>query len=323
MYFKKCVICSKEFTTNRHNIKSCSSECRRLLRNSNVNERRKRRRIFYTKNCRRCNKEFITYWSRKVFCSHQCMQKYWDKFHADIKPRISNKRYSVANELRKTSFTPKQMSIVLGTLLGDGCLIKSSKATESTLYRLSWTHGAPQRGYIEWKDQEMKPFTTNGVIEYIRKNDNGFGRKDGGEVISYHLVTIGHDDLARVKGLLYRGNKKFVTRRYLNLLDELSLAVWYMDDGSYHKVNKNMLLYSYSMGISEHRTIKKWFWQKWRIECFIGKVNRKNANREKKTYYYLRFNRGDTNKFHNLIAPHIIPSMQYKLNPQRLIRLNA
>jgi len=319
MYIKKCDICGKEFVVNRYNTNVCSNECRIINRNKKLKIRREKKRIYYVKYCKKCGKEFVTYWSRKIFCSNSCKCGYWDKLRADKKPRKTNKRYSIANELRTQSFTPKQLSIILGTLLGNGCLIKSSKTGESNLYRLSWTHGAVQKEYIEWKNQEMKPFTTNGLIRYKRKNNNGFGRKDNKEEITYHLVTIGHNDLARLRGILYRGKKKFVTRRYLNMLDELSLAVWYMDDGSYSKKNKAMILHTLGMNMSEHKAMQKWFWQRWHIECIISNI-KKEYNNGIKRYNYLRFRVSETKKFHNLVAPYIIPSMQYKLNPQRLIR---
>lgn len=313
MYIKKCKYCNKEFSSLKYNKSCCSDECRRLYVNNKKNVREESKRIYYTKNCIKCNNEFVTFWSRKKFCSRTCMQKYWDKKHADKRPRKTNKKYNEADEIRKKHFSLRQKSIILGTLLGDGCLIKSSKTEESTLYRLSLTHSDRQKEYIEWKWKEMRPFTSdNGLIRYERKD--GKLRKDGSPLVQYHVTTIGHDELARIKGLLYRGKKKFVTRRYLNMLDPLSLAVWYMDDGSYNQ--RSMRLHTSGFSLSEHNAIKIWFWQKWRIECKISiiKNNKNQRYGTRKQYYYLRFNVNNTRIFHDLVRQYIIPSMQYKIN---------
>jgi len=315
MIIKKCLVCEKEFETDKYNKVVCSSSCF-VTRRNELSKLRKRK--YCNKMCGWCKKEFVTYWTRKKFCCYDCKVKYQNSLWYLDRPWKSNKRYSLANELRKQSFSPRQMSIILGTLLGDGCLIKSSKSEESTLYRLSWTHGEPQKDYIDWKCKEMKPFTTNGVIKYIRKK-GGFPKKDGSQTITFHSVTIGHDDLSRIKGILYRGKKKFVTRKYLDMLDELSLAVWYMDDGSFFKRFNNCVIYTNSMSISEQRTMQKYFWQRWGVKCTIGSIKPTQISKMDK-YYCLRFTVPETEKLHNIISKHIIPSMQYKLNPQRLIR---
>jgi hypothetical protein len=321
MYTKQCKICYQGFLTDRYNKVCCSDDHHRLYRNLYMEKRREVQRTHYNKLCKRCGKEFRTFWSRKIFCSHQCERKYWDKVNSDKKPRKTNKSYNVADALQKQHLTERQKAIVLGTLLGDGCLIKSGNEN-STLYRLSWTHGEPQKEYIEWKHQEMKPFTMHEPMKYIRKNDNGFLRKDGLPHITYHLFTIGHNDLSYIKGLLYRGKKKFVTRRYLNLLTPLSLAVWYMDDGSYGKRNHGMMLCTHSMTLSEHRAMKAYFWQRWNIDCKISDVN-KEYKGEMRHYYCLRFGVKATEQFQEIVKSYIISSMQYKLNPQRLIRLSS
>lgn len=265
------------------------------------------------KECKRCKKIFFTN-NKKIFCDNSCKCKYWDKVNSDKRPRKTNKCYSSSKKIRETvNITDEQYSILIGTLLGDGCLIKSSKTEESTLYKVFFTHSERQLDYISWKLDKFKSLCTNGLIKYERKEK----RTDGSPLVQYHLQTIGHDDISKVKGILYRSNKKFVTRKYLNLVDALALAVWYMDDGSYSHINKNSTLHTSGFSLSEHRSIKKWFWQKWRIECSIGKISNKSTGKE---YLLLYFNREDTKKLHNIISKFVIPSMQYKLNPQRLIR---
>lgn len=271
-------------------------------------------KTFYTKLCLRCNKQFTTIFSKKKFCCNECKCKYWDKVNSDKKPRKTDKSYLVADELRKQPLSNDQYQIVLGTLMGDGCLIKSSKTELSNLYKVFWTHSEKQVDYLSWIKEQMFPFSVGKLIKYQRTDRV---RKNGDPLIQYHLQTIGHDAFNRIHNILYRGTKKFVTRRYLNKLDLLGIATWYMDDGSYSIKNKSMVLCTNGFSLSENRTIQKWFWQKFKIECKISKTTKKETG---KIYYYLRFCVKDTIKFQDLISKYMIPSMQYKLNPQRLIR---
>lgn len=49
----------------------------------------------------------------------------------------------------------RQQAIVIGTLLGDGCLERNG-----THVRLKVDHGATQKEYVEWKFQELKSVAT-------------------------------------------------------------------------------------------------------------------------------------------------------------------
>ena len=72
---KQCVICGKEFSTNRSTQKICSSECRRGLKRQWDCEYRKRKAKAKTKTpkkCVVCGKEFIPKTSRYVACSPEC-----------------------------------------------------------------------------------------------------------------------------------------------------------------------------------------------------------------------------------------------------------
>jgi len=308
----KCRYCSQEFTWNNKNKKFCSPECWRLGRNKRVKNWRLGKKKLLIKNCKKCNILFETYSIKKIFCHHDCHRKYWDKINNDRKPRISNKRYFLSNELRATvHLTDKQYKFVLGSLLGDGSLILGSK----NFYKFTTTHSERQKEYIEWKHELLKPFTTNGLIRY-EVHDRV--RVDGSPLVQYHSATICHDDFNRIYHILYRNGKKFVTRKYLNLIDEFALAVWYMDDGSYNKINTDMVLYTLGMTLSEHKAMKKWFWQGWGIICNIRQVKGKLSDGTPQIYYCLRFGRKETNKFHSLVGQYILPSMEYKLNPQRL-----
>lgn len=296
----------REFNPANNNKRFCSPECWRLGRNKRIQEWRRSKKVLLIKNCIGCKIEFKTYSIKKVFCTIYCMQKYWDKVHADRKTRKTSKRYLVADSLRANKhLSEKQYRFVIGSLLGDGCLTLGSQ----NFYRFSTTHSERQKEYMEWKHELLKPFTTNEIIRYERKD--GMIRKDGSPLVQLHSSTICHDDFNRIRHILYRGKKKFVTRRYLNEVNEFALAVWYMDDGSFSKYQS--VLHTDNMSMSEQKAIQKWFWQRWNIKCRIGTLKKYISEAEQKIYLQLQFGKEATDKLHSIIAPYIIPSMEYKL----------
>lgn len=66
--------------------------------------------------------------------------------------------------------TQRQDAIILGTLLGDGCLERNG-----THARLRLEHGISQKSYLLWKYEELKDIVTGSVMAlhaYHKKSKN-------------------------------------------------------------------------------------------------------------------------------------------------------
>lgn len=209
-------------------------------------------------------------------------------------------------------FNKEQEQILLGSLLGDGCINLSK--TNYFRYRYSEKHSFKQEAYLLWKNSYL-----NFKLDYnneecrIRKSNLSF---------KYY------------KELFYPTGKKIVTRGILNKLELLGLAIWYCDDGSYNYKGKSIEISTQSFGLNGNKIIQRWFKEKWRInskitikrfkkkETFISGIKIKN---HKSFYYYLRFNVENTKKFIELIKPYVmqIPSMIYKIGLDEVRRTNA
>ena len=62
--------------------------------------------------------------------------------------------------------TDRQMSIILGSLLGDSCLKGNSKNSRS----FHASHSIKQKDYLEWLYEELESISTkSGISEYIDK----------------------------------------------------------------------------------------------------------------------------------------------------------
>ena len=119
-------------------------------------------------------------------------------------------------EMREKSLSPQQKEFVVGTLLGDGCLLWTTRG-----YCLRIHHGIRQKEYVAWKYEIMKSLV------------NTPPRLSQGK--SYYFRTVSNPVFNDYRGMFYQGKKKIVPDNLETLLSPLGLAVWIMDDGSRDK----------------------------------------------------------------------------------------
>ena len=195
------------------------------------------------------------------------------------------------------NFNENQKQILLGSLLGDGSI---SHKINSNFYKYSEKHSTKQNNYILWK---------NSILNF-----NLYNYKDNS-----YSIEKGNKALKKYYNLFYPNGKKIVTRGILNNLEPLGLAIWFMDDGSYIYSLKDIILSTHSFGLGGNQIIQQWFKDKFDINCKIDKINKgvsyiKGRKIESKDIHYvIRMNNEDTKRFIEIVKPHIIPEMKYKL----------
>lgn len=301
---KECLCCKNTFSTNKSFKIFCSRQCK-----INYNSLLRARNPQYKLICPTCKKNFIADRKDKEFCSKHCL---W-KSRNDKKIRLTSKSYFKADELRTHHIPQNQLEIIYGTLLGDGSLILQT----NNFHRLSLCHCEKQLDYLLFKKEKLKSiFIQQNPNKYIHKA-HFFGNNHVKEKIQYHLHSISHKELTNIYGIFHKNKKKYLTRKGLNLLTPTSLLFWYLDDGSLSK-QRSIILSTLSFSLSEHQAMKKWFWQKYKIEAKIS-TSRVKYNDIPKTYNYLRFNVYNTKKFIDLISTssffNELPAcMNYKFN---------
>jgi hypothetical protein len=133
--------------------------------------------------------------------------------------------------MRKTCTTivlrDDQKQLLLGTLLGDGCMDWSAK-----FGRYLVSHGLPQKDYCHFKYAKLQPLAT--AAPKINKN-YGWGDQ------LCRFSTRSNQCLEFLRPICYRLNPKtgrlakHVTPEWLALLDWEGIAYWYLDDGSISK----------------------------------------------------------------------------------------
>jgi hypothetical protein len=211
----------------------------------------------------------------------------------------------------------KHRAILLGMLLGDGCL-KTKKHTKddgeiSTYYEYVLCHSTKQEDYLKHK------------VNLFHSIMGGKKPK-----ISYETRELGdacrmsrcHRSFRLLHKYLYsNNNKKFFTRRVLDWLDAEALAIWYMDDGGLKPTKrKDGTISSCQLGLwtycseKEADTILAYFNEVWGIQP-------KKAFYKKNERWNIIFNTSEGKKFEKIIAPYVIKSMSYKLPSLRITRV--
>ncbi len=195
-----------------------------------------------------------------------------------------------------------QWQVALGTLMGDGALSPTRSGCGA---RLRWGHAAKQAAYGDWKASLFANL-------HVSRSTNAKG-------------AVFHDvqplvELASLREAVYVDGMKVLSEGYLKQLTPLSLAIWYMDDGSFASHAKGLqertaggsgrseiCVQAFEPGSRER--LRAHLADTWGINArLIDKGSRRQA--------FLVFSKDETTKFHALIAPFVHPSMEYKLLPR-------
>lgn len=178
---------------------------------------------------------------------------------------------------------------IRGLLLGDGS-ISRHKSTHNA--RIKVCHCSKQKEYL---DLQKNMFSDVGYSEY-------------NSITEYksHVFSVQSrcsEKFNKYHDELIIGGKKTVTQKYLNKLTPLSIAVWYMDDGSLSGDSLRLATHGFSK--EENDLISEYFKDKWDIDNAVMEDKRKNL-----FFIYLK----DIDKFLKLIGPYIPTCMRYKLS---------
>ncbi len=178
----------------------------------------------------------------------------------------------------------QQVQILVGCLLGDAYLTKLGK--------IQIEQSDKQEEYIKWKHQKLASISYSGLKQVIR-----FDKKDARTTRSFRFWT--RQFFRSWRDRFYLNGKKVFPEELAKWITPLSIAVWYMDDGSFdHKFNCNLSTESFDSKSKKQLVA--------RLSSFgIETIVRNNGK--------LRIKSSGLSKFFELIRPYIHQSMLYKL----------
>ena len=113
------------------------------------------------------------------------------------------------------NITQRQQDIIIGSILGDGYLDPKGEIT-----RLCLKQSQEKREYVFWLYQELYDLCKSPPKQ----------RKDNQQ---WYMSTRYSSELTHMRSLFYQNGVKIIPKSITSLLhDPLSLAIWFMDDGT-------------------------------------------------------------------------------------------
>ncbi|WP_456327754.1 hypothetical protein [Archaeoglobus sp.] len=192
----------------------------------------------------------------------------------------------------------KQKAILIGSLLGDGYLHKNRYGSVSLEIKQEKRH----YDYVEWLWQALENLCNHRPQQ----------RKDN---LQWRLLTRYSKTLLPLYDLFYYHKKKVIAsdiRKYLK--DPISLAVWYMDDGSLDwRIHNHFAYYlaTNCFSLKGQRYLQETLKKNFGVKSSIHKTTiRGNLQ------YKLYIGKQGRKKFQELIQPYIVKCFYYKLPPK-------
>ncbi|KAA0234758.1 MAG: recombinase RecA [Actinobacteria bacterium] len=195
-----------------------------------------------------------------------------------------------------------QWQVMLGSLMGDGSL---SPTPSGHGPRFGWGHCAGQAEYGDWKASLF------ANVEISRSTN-----ADGAVFHEMHPLP----ELAELHRAVHLGGKKVLSDDYLKALSPLSLALWYMDDGSLTPRSKGAQertregsaraeLVVEAIEPTSRERLARYLADTWDLHPRL-----RLCGEQQKAV--LTFSTADTAKLQALIAPFVHPSMEHELWPR-------
>jgi len=186
------------------------------------------------------------------------------------------------------SLDQEQRFVIVGSILGDGYLRRIPGRKNAFL---EINHSIKAKDYVDWKFKILKSICVSPpkarVIDEKRT--------------AYRFFTKQHPELTKLCDLFYRNNRKVVPSSLK--IKPLTLAVWFMDDGSKSR-DRDVYLNTQQFSLNDQRILLYKLRQ-------LGIKARLNKD---KKYYRIRLLRESIPLFHKIVGPFIITSMKYKLD---------
>lgn len=191
--------------------------------------------------------------------------------------------------------------MIFGTLLGDGCLYVDRK-----VYAIDICHKVQQLDYLVWKARQI------GCKHEPKKRTSGYGTDM--RYVRYHNKDL----LGWVAGIcLNAAGVKTVSAAWLDQLDDVSLAMWYQDDGSWGRDGRRAKNGDRSERYSVFNTCG--FDSKsvgLLAEWLVGRGYAAKTDLSKGKYRIIRLNHSATIKLWDAVAPWTVLRHKIDLRPK-------
>jgi hypothetical protein len=196
--------------------------------------------------------------------------------------------------------TQLQQQILIGLLLGDGCLERKSKNS-----RLQVKQSVNKKEYVFWLYDQFSELVKTPPQQ----------RKDTDQ---WYFATRSLPQLEVWKEVFYKNRTKIVPKNIIQLLTSpLTLAVWFMDDGTLDYREKSHYSFTYStdsFSVQEVSLLQRALLENFGIESTIQTPKSRG-----KKYTKLYIGKNGRDRFIKIISPHLLSCFAYKVPPQYIL----
>lgn len=198
--------------------------------------------------------------------------------------------------------TKEEKDILVGSLLGDGCLRIMSKCIVPAF---SVSHSESQKDYVFWKYEKLKRWVKTAPWKEERIYHKDKKRK----TFSWRFQTLSNNVFTKLWKTFYPNGKKVIPNNLVSLLrhSPLALAVWLMDDGN--KNHKAVFINTQSFTLDEQYKLSRFLKEAYNLNSTINKHSVSNGNQ----LYRIRIDTESTRKLPNIIGEYLLPEFYYKI----------
>ena len=197
------------------------------------------------------------------------------------------------------NLSPRCEEIVVGTILGDGCLERNGRNV-----RLRIDHSVNQKGFVDWKFHELQELQELNPSNprLVERVDSRTRRLH----VNYRFSTETTSALNKYFTMFYgnQGCKDIPSSVGTVLTTVLSLAVWYMDDGGRRGDCKSGYLNTNAYSVRDVESLK---------ECLFERFGVATATHFAAGKPRIYIPKSQFAMFCDLIRPYVIDEMRYKL----------
>ena len=201
----------------------------------------------------------------------------------------------ISEKKKNLRLTTKQKEIMSGLLLGDGHL---ESQNNGKTYRLKVEHSINQKDYVDWLYNIFSNWCQSEPKERIK---DSFGKK----ITSYGFTTYSSGSFRFFANQFYKNHQKIVPKKISHFLSLLTIAVWFMDDGSLKSdKHNNYIIHTLGFKKSECQLLVRSLLKRFKIKATIHRQYEK---------YRIYIKNESANDFKKIIEPYVLDSMKYKL----------
>jgi predicted NodU family carbamoyl transferase len=214
------------------------------------------------------------------------------------RPDLSRKRLSVI------SLSDQCKQVILGSLLGDGCLTIQKGYKNA---RMQIRHSILQEDYLRWKFEVLSEIAPERL--QVQKPD-GYSKNQ-----KIGFISNAMSQLTEIHQVVCKTNKLNIKRSWLNHITELGLLIWWLDDGSIIGSGREGVLCTDGFDLPAIKILQNYLHKVWKINTKIGRLSRKRddqRNYTKDIYYRLYLNNTELQKLFHLIMPFMKVSTMIK-----------